>query len=116
VAHLVLVRQPVDYALGTVFPLIASRTYIGRDPRVPPSGGAVLVLPHFAASRKHAVICRTKDGFTIDDLKSRSSTFVNSCRCGFGLPRLLVDGDRIKICDFGFVFRAGDPDSGAEDA
>jgi serine phosphatase RsbU (regulator of sigma subunit) len=69
-----------------------------------------LVINDPAVSREHAQVVAAQGKFYIEDLKSRNKTYVN------GQPlsarRLLIDGDRIKICDFVCAFYEG-PDRGA---
>jgi hypothetical protein len=51
------------------------------------------------ASRKHAVIEKTKDGFILRPEKTTNSTFVNGVEVPAGDSRILKEGDRIQ---FGF--------------
>jgi hypothetical protein len=51
------------------------------------------------ASRKHAVIEQTKDGFILRPEKTTNSTFVNGVEVPAGDSRILKEGDRIQ---FGF--------------
>jgi hypothetical protein len=51
------------------------------------------------ASRKHAVIDQTKDGFVLRPEKTTNSTFVNGVEVPAGDSRILKEGDRIQ---FGF--------------
>ncbi len=55
--------------------------------------------PKMIASRKHAVIEQTKDGFVLRPEKSTNSTFVNGVEVPAGDSRILKEGDRIQ---FGF--------------
>jgi adenylate cyclase len=69
---------------------ITGITVIGRDPQ---SG---VVIPAQTVSREHAVV-RPDDsgpGFVIEDLDSRSGTFVNGVRTR---RAVLLEGDRIQI-------------------
>jgi pSer/pThr/pTyr-binding forkhead associated (FHA) protein len=110
VASLTLVKSPEAWQPPVVFPLTAERTYIGRDPDAARDGAGLVLIAHHAVARKHAEIVRTGDGFTIRDLKSRSMTYVNSRAYDFDNPVPLRDGDRIKICDFVFVFHDDVPE------
>lgn len=112
-AHLTLVKSPEGPGPGTVFPLTAGRTYLGRDPDAAKDGSGLVLIPHHAVSRKHAEIVRSGDGFSVHDLKSRSGVYVNDRNHKFGERVPLADGDRIRICAFVFVFHAGAPAEGA---
>lgn len=115
-AHLVLAKSPGGSCpqAGTVFPLNAPRIVIGRPSSQTPPGAEMILLPHHAVSRQHAEIIQSDGGFVIRDLMSRASTFVNSKPCPHGAELPLADGDRIKICDFLFVFHAGAPEDEAD--
>jgi hypothetical protein len=81
---------PAEYRLGTV-------SYIGR------AADCAIQITERSASRRHAAITATPDGFIVLDLQSQNGTFVN------GEPireRLLVDGDRIQIGGVSFIFRS----------
>ena len=109
-ARLRLVRSPegTEPPVGTVFPLAADRTVIGRDGSQVPPGDGFIPAVHLSVSRQHAAITRTDAGYVLTDLASRSGVYVN-CRCHKrDHPALLADGDQIKICDYVFVFEAGD--------
>ncbi len=116
-AHLTLIKSPEGLTPnpvpGSVFRLTAERTLIGRDPDAAKDGSELILLPHHAVSRKHAEIVRSGDGFLIRGLGARSGPFVNSMERRADNTTPLADGDRIKICDFLFVFHAGTPDAGA---
>jgi hypothetical protein len=79
-----------EYRLG-------SRTSIGRvkDNEVS--------IPTPSISRKHAVIALTAEGYVITDLDSGNGTFVNEERVQMAR---LQDGDKIRLGDRSFVFRA----------
>jgi serine phosphatase RsbU (regulator of sigma subunit)/pSer/pThr/pTyr-binding forkhead associated (FHA) protein len=66
-----------------------------------------LVLDSPAVSRTHARLVREEDTYAIEDLGSRSHTYVND-RMITGTVRL-EDGDRVKIADNLFVFRCLSP-------
>ena len=80
---------------GTSFPLETAEISIGREP-----SNLVSILDA-SVSRRHCVIRSGENDFTIHDLNSRNSTFVN------GVPvteKLLVSGDEIKIGNSLFLF------------
>jgi Nif-specific regulatory protein len=80
---------------GNSIPLSGDQTSIGREP-----SNAISVVDA-GVSRKHCIIVREGDGFKIQDLNSRNSTFVN------GVPiteRVLVSGDEIKVGNSLFLF------------
>ncbi len=58
------------------------------------SRGCDLRLPSGDASRRHAEICHTTDGYVLRDLGSTNGTFVNGERVQ---ERILEPGDRIQI-------------------
>jgi len=93
-ARLEITREGVDprtVELGDV-------TILGREP------GVEVTLPGEGISRHHTKISRTDDGYLLEDLWSRNGTFVNRRRV---TRKLLHDGDRIDLCDYAAVFRAG---------
>ena len=80
---------------GSSFPLSGLEVSIGREPT------NLMPILDASVSRRHCLIRREADGFKIQDLKSRNSTFVN------GVPvteKILVSGDEIKIGNSLFVF------------
>jgi Nif-specific regulatory protein len=80
---------------GSSIPLVEDEVSFGREP------SNRISLLDVAVSRKHCVIKRSSGQFTIQDLNSRNSTFVN------GVPvteRTLASGDEIKIGNSLFVF------------
>ncbi len=56
-------------------------------------------------SRKHAQIKSVENGFQIEDLNSRNSTYVNDMKLRSGVSQDLKSGDIIHICDFLIEFR-----------
>ena len=96
-----ILRQPRLAGLhGLMFILGKPRTVIGR------SGKGITTDidlsewdPKMIASRKHAVIEETKDGFILRPEKTTNSTFVNGMEVPAGETRILRNGDRIQ---FGF--------------
>ena len=83
-------KPPQEYRLG-------SRTSIGRVK----DNEVSIQTP--SISRKHAVIALTAEGYVITDLDSGNGTFVNDERVQMSK---LQDGDRIRLGDRAFVFRA----------
>ena len=80
---------------GNSIPLVDDELSIGREP------SNLVSLLDASVSRRHCMIRREADGFKIQDLNSRNSTFVN------GVPvteRTLASGDEIKIGTSLFVF------------
>jgi Nif-specific regulatory protein len=80
---------------GSSIPLSGDEVSIGREP-----SNAISVVDA-GVSRKHCMIVREGDGFKIQDLNSRNSTFVN------GVPiteRVLASGDEIKVGNSLFLF------------
>ena len=68
---------------------LGAETLIGRG------GGNHVLLQDDLASRRHAVIRRQGEGYTIEDLGSRNGTFVNGAR--IAAPTALRPGDTITI-------------------
>lgn len=78
------------------FVLRGDETTIGRDP------AADVTIDEPAASRRHAVIVRRRDGFHLRDLGSTNGTYL------FGLlhgnEKRLMEGDRFRIGRTEFLF------------
>jgi transcriptional regulator with GAF, ATPase, and Fis domain len=84
-ARLEAISGPLE---GTSFSLTDDELSIGREPC------NQIVLLDSLVSRRHCVIRKEAQGFLVQDLDSRNSTFVNN------LPvkeRLLADGDQIRV-------------------
>jgi len=80
---------------GLTFPLSADETTIGRE------SGNVIALPLPSVSRRHCVIQRNDDEFTIRDLDSANGTFVN------GIPvkeQSLSHSDQIRLGSIELLF------------
>jgi hypothetical protein len=93
IAALIVVGSDVpsaEYRLGAL-------TYLGRSE----DNQIQIVEPR--ASRRHALVAVTADGYTLKDLQSQNGTFVNGERIK---ERLLSDGDRIGIGDIQMIFRS----------
>lgn len=95
-ATLALVRGP---GRGTVLPIVGAELLIGR------LGSNHVVVDDPAVSRVHARVARGADGVRVEDLGSRSGTFVNGRRLE-GAVRL-ADGDEIVVGPVALVFSAG---------
>jgi hypothetical protein len=76
---------------------LAQVNYIGR------SEDNQIQIARPGVSRKHATITGTSKGFSIKDLGSQNSTFVNGTRI---TERELADGDMIEIAGMRLVFRS----------
>jgi pSer/pThr/pTyr-binding forkhead associated (FHA) protein len=101
-ARLEAISGPLE---GTTFPITEGELSIGREPC------NQISLLDSLVSRRHCVIRKDAQGFLIQDLDSRNSTFVNN------LPvteRLLADGDQIRVGKSILVFQ-GLPKELAED-
>ena len=71
--------------------------------RIGRSEDSEITLADAQASRHHAAISPEPSGFTIQDLNSSNGTFVNGKR--LDAPRLLKDGDRLRVANTVLVFR-----------
>lgn len=86
---------------GRIFNLRSGENLIGRDPKT-----CMVILEHYAVSRKHALIDVLPDGTFIQDLNSRNGVLVNNSRVEaghWGRTRLKPQ-DRIKIGIFDLIF------------
>jgi Nif-specific regulatory protein len=92
-ARLEAVGGPLD---GRTFPLTEDQISIGREP------SNQISLLDSLVSRRHCVIRREGQGFQIEDLDSRNSTFVNNVPVK---ERVLADGDQIRIGKSILVFQ-----------
>jgi len=92
-ARLEAVAGPLE---GRTFPLTEGDLSIGREPC------NQISLLDSLVSRRHCVIRRNGQGFLIEDLDSRNSTFVNNVPVKH---RLLADGDQIRIGKSILVFQ-----------
>jgi len=92
---------------GSTFPLNEAQVSIGRE------SASSVSLSHNSVSRRHCLIKRSGNEFTICDLDSFNGTFVN------GVPvkeQTLVHADQIKIGSIALLFLTGeseDPSSGS---
>lgn len=95
---LVLMKSPGGGNPGETIPLDGEAFVIGRDADM-----CQIVIPHHAVSRKHAQIVRQQGIYYLEDLKSRNHTYLNNKELNGRSP--LNGEDRIKICDFLFMFK-----------
>ncbi len=80
---------------GEHFPLRGQRTTIGRSP------DCDIFLDDVTVSRRHAVIVRAGDRFSIEDQGSLNGTFLNRRRVE---SAVLDDGDELQIGKYRLVF------------
>src|SRR5438128_1513341 len=83
---------------GRLYELDREATIIGRF------RGCDIRLEDDSVSRRHARIVRDRDGYFLEDLRSKAGTFVDGRRVHG--PVRLRDGSKIQICDARFVFSA----------
>lgn len=83
---------------GMSYELVDEITSLGRSP------SCHVVVPEEAASRQHAEVLDTADGYILTDLRSRNGTALN----GFTIEgqTLLRDRDRISICSTTLEFQS----------
>ena len=84
---------------GRLFDLNKELIRIGRDP------GSDIWLNRKDVSWSHAWIIQTPDGFHVEDRESRNFTLVDGVKLVPKVPRLLRDGQKIRICDHALIFR-----------
>jgi len=80
------------------FTLVGDVTTIGRGPQVD------LVIEEPSASRQHAAVLRTPDGYCLKDLDSTNGTYLHGVLQGS--ERELADGDCFRIGATELVFHA----------
>ena len=83
---------------GETFALESDRISLGRAPE------CEVFLDDVTVSRKHAVIARGDDGYTIEDEGSLNGTYVNRRRVE---TAKLEDGDEVQIGKYKLTFLAG---------
>jgi pSer/pThr/pTyr-binding forkhead associated (FHA) protein len=83
---------------GETFALEQDHVSIGRGPE------CEIFLDDVTVSRKHAVVSRGPDGFTIDDEGSLNGTYVNRRRVE---TAKLEDGDEVQIGKYKMSFLEG---------
>jgi len=96
-ATLILKKSPNGTAQREEIQLDGNQIILGRSP-----DDAQIIIPSQAVSRMHAQITVNAGNFYIEDLKSRNGTTVNNKPVTS--PTQLRNEDKIKICDFLFVF------------
>ena len=82
---------------GQVFHLESDQATLGRD------GANAIAIADPSLSRKHCIVSRVADGWTVRDLDSFNGTLVNGQRIS---EQVLADGDRITLGDTQLLFRA----------
>jgi hypothetical protein len=80
---------------GETFPLERDRTSLGRAPE------CEVFLDDVTVSRRHSVITRGSDGFTLHDEGSLNGTYVNRRRVE---SAKLEDGDEVQIGKYKLTF------------
>lgn len=93
---LILLKSPNGQGTRQTYPLTKPTVVIGREE------SCDVVVPNNAVSRRHAKIIQADGQFILEDLKSRNKTYLNNREIDAGVP--LKNDDRIKICDFLFLF------------
>jgi hypothetical protein len=83
---------------GETFPLEQDRTSLGRAPE------CEVFLDDVTVSRRHAVVTRADDGFTLHDEGSLNGTYVNRRRVE---SAKLEDGDELQIGKYKLTFLKG---------
>ena len=58
-----------------------------------------------AISRKHCIIRKTQEGFTVEDLDSANGTRINGYSIGAGQQYFLCNGDSLQLADLIFTVR-----------
>ncbi len=80
---------------GETFPLERERIVVGRSPE------CEVFLDDVTVSRRHAVLSRDEDGYTIEDQGSLNGTYVNRRRVE---RAKLDDGDEVQIGKYRLTF------------
>jgi FHA domain/zinc-ribbon domain len=80
---------------GETFPIEGDRIVVGREPDTD------VFLDDVTVSRKHAVLVRDSDGYTIEDQGSLNGTYVNRRRVE---QAKLEDGDEVQIGKYRLTF------------
>jgi len=83
----------------SIYFLTESEVRIGRDP------SNSLAIGDLSLSRRHCVLSRHEDGYTLRDLESRNGTFVNG---GVVSEKRLNHGDQISVGESVLVFLVKD--------
>jgi Nif-specific regulatory protein len=101
-ARLEAVAGPLE---GRTFPLAENELSIGRDP------SNQISLLDSLVSRRHCLVRKDAEGFLIEDLDSRNSTFVNNVPVK---QRRLANGDQIRVGKSVLVFQGSAAENPAE--
>ena len=94
---LILIKSPGSTGASETHILKAQEVILGREDK------CGIVVPNHAVSRQHSKIIIKNGEFFIEDLNSRNGTFVNNR--AITVPHQLKHDDRIKICDFQFLYQ-----------
>ena len=79
--------------------LVKDKITIGRSPECD------VVINLGAVSREHAHLLKQGDGYVLQDLRSRNKTYINEQPVNpEGPPQPLAHEDRIRICDYVYVY------------
>ena len=94
---LILIKSPGSTGASETHILKAQEVILGREDK------CGIVVPNHAVSRQHSKIIIKNGEFFIEDLNSRNGTFVNNR--AITAPHHLKHDDRIKICDFQYLYQ-----------
>jgi len=94
---LTLIKFPGSTGVAETHILKPQEVILGREDK------CGIVVPNHAVSRQHSKIVIKNGQFFIEDLSSRNGTFVNNR--AITAPHQLKHDDRIKICDFQFLYQ-----------
>jgi serine phosphatase RsbU (regulator of sigma subunit)/pSer/pThr/pTyr-binding forkhead associated (FHA) protein len=91
-----------------IFPINTDSARIGRY------ADCDICLDHNGVSREHARLIREKNGYYIEDLKSRNGTFLNNKQ--ITEKTRLHEGDLLRFCDVELIFSFDDTDFDDQDS
>lgn len=94
-ASLDLVKGP---GAPEAYPLSRERLFIGRGRT------ADVSIDSAELSRRHAVLARVENEWTVEDLDSRNGIYLNGLKVHSATLR---DGDKLQLGELVFVFREG---------
>jgi len=97
---LTLIKSPGGQSGRQTFTLDGNTLVLGRDE------SCDVVIPNNAVSRRHAQILCVDGKYILEDLNSRNKTFLNNREI---TTAPLKNDDKIKICDFLFLFTDDKP-------
>ena len=96
-------RTPENSVLDKkVYTIPSATSRVGRYP------DCEIFLDHAGVSREHARITLDKNGYHLEDLKSRNGTFINGIAVTEPMP--LHEGDILRFCDLELIFSGGEPE------